>query len=330
MSAKTVAIIGSGPAGFTAAIYAARAMLRTIIFEGNQPGGQLMITTEVENYPGFEEGILGPELMEKFRKQAHRFGAESIYEYITEVDFSRRPFILRAGNKEYTADAVIIATGASAKLLGVPGEQEYMGYGVSTCATCDGFFFRDQDVIVVGGGDSAMEEALYLTHHARSVTIVHRRDQFRASKIMLKRAQENPKIQFILNTIVTEFLGESSDGVKKLKAVRLRNVQTGEEWIKEIDGVFIAIGHKPNTEIFRPWLEMDDQGYILTKGKTTYTNIPGVFAAGDVQDPRYRQAVTAAGSGCMAAIDASRWLEEADFEVSSETATDQQTQPVSS
>ncbi len=321
MATQTVAVIGSGPAGFTAAIYAARAMLRTIIFEGNQPGGQLMITTEVENYPGFEEGIMGPELMEKLRKQAHRFGAESIYEYITEVDFSQRPFILKAGEKTYTADAVIIATGASAKLLGVPGEQEYMGYGVSTCATCDGFFFRDQDVIVVGGGDSAMEEALYLTHHARSVTIVHRRDQFRASKIMLKRAQENPKIQFILDTIVTEFLGEHTDGVKKLKAVRLRNVKTGEEWIKEIDGVFIAIGHKPNTEIFRPWLEMDEQGYIITKGKTTYTNIPGVFAAGDVQDPRYRQAVTAAGSGCMAAIDASRWLEEAAFAETPATTT---------
>lgn len=307
---KTVAIIGSGPAGFTAAIYAARAMLRTIIFEGNQPGGQLMITTDVENYPGFENGILGPELMEKFRKQAHRFGAESIYEYVTAVDFSQRPFVLRTDKKEYTADAVIIATGASAKLLGVPGEKEYMGYGVSTCATCDGFFFRDQDVIVVGGGDSAMEEALYLTHHARSVTIVHRRDQFRASKIMLHRARNHPKIRFILNTVVEEFIGSTENGVKKLTAVKLRNVKTGETFVQKIDGVFIAIGHKPNTEIFRPWLDMDEQGYIQTRGKTTYTNIPGVFAAGDVQDPRYRQAVTAAGSGCMAAIDASRWLEE--------------------
>jgi thioredoxin reductase (NADPH) len=308
---STIAIIGSGPAGFTAALYASRANLAVTIFEGTQPGGQLTITTEVENYPGFEHGIMGPELMDVFRKQAHRFGAVSRYEMITSVDFSSRPFALTNERGEVTtADAVIVATGATAKLLGAAGEAEYMGYGVSACATCDGFFFRGQKVFVIGGGDTAMEEANYLTRFAESVTIVHRREEFRASKIMLDRARSNPKISFLLNSIVEEYVGITTDaGMKKLTHLRVRDVVSGTVQDIEADGAFVAIGHQPNTHLFKGLLDMDDVGYIQTVGKSSNTNIPGVFACGDAQDSVYRQAITAAGSGCMAAIDAERWLE---------------------
>ncbi|MCX7908720.1 MAG: thioredoxin-disulfide reductase [Ignavibacteria bacterium] len=306
-----VAIIGSGPAGFTAAIYSSRALLSTIIFEGIQPGGQLTITTEVENYPGFPEGIQGPEMMELFRKQAQKFGTVTRFETIKKVDFSLHPFRLWAdGGKEYTADAIIIATGASARRLHAKGEDKYWGFGISACATCDGFFYKNQKVYVVGGGDSAMEEAMYLTHFASSVTIIHRRKEFRASKIMVQRAKNNPKIDFLLDTVVEEFIGEEKMGLKKLTHIRVRNVVTNEEQVLPADGVFYAIGHTPNTEIFKPFIETDPNGYIITKGKSSYTNIPGVFACGDCQDPTYRQAVTAAGSGCIAAIDAERWLSE--------------------
>jgi thioredoxin reductase (NADPH) len=304
-----VIIIGSGPAGFTAALYNARANLNPIIFEGMQPGGQLTITTEVDNYPGFENGIQGPELMDIMRKQVQRFGTKTYYKEITEVDFSQRPFKLKSYEDEYTADAVIISTGASAKLIGLESEKEYMGYGVSACATCDGFFFKDQIVIVVGGGDTAMEEATYLTNHAKEVHIIHRRDGFRASKIMLERAQKNPKIFFHTNKIIKEVLGKEENGKKELTGVILED--TGDHSTEEFkaDGLFIAIGHKPNTKIFKGQLEMDEVGYLKIKSGSTYTNIEGVFAAGDVADSKYRQAVTAAGTGCMAAIDAERWLE---------------------
>lgn len=306
-----IAIVGSGPAGFTAAIYSSRALLSTILFEGMQPGGQLTITTEVENFPGFPDGIQGPELMELFRKQAQRFGTVTRFETVKKVDFSVRPFRLwTEGDKAYTADAVIIATGASARRLHAKGEDEYWGFGISACATCDGFFYKNQKVYVIGGGDSAMEEALYLTHFASSVTIVHRRKEFRASKIMVQRAKDNPKIDFLLDTVVEEFLGETKMGIKKLTHIRVRNVVTNEEQILPADGVFYAIGHTPNTEIFKPFVETDANGYIITKGKSSYTNVPGVFACGDCQDPTYRQAVSAAGSGCIAAIDAERWLSE--------------------
>lgn len=305
-----IAIIGSGPAGFTAGIYTSRANLSTVIFEGIQPGGQLTITTEVENYPGFEHGIMGPEMMEVFRKQAHRFGATSKYEVISKVDLSSQPFKLyNEKGTEYTAKAVIIATGATAKLLGAKGESDYMGYGVSACATCDGFFFRNQHVFVVGGGDTAMEEANYLTRFAETVTIVHRREEFRASKIMVDRAKANPKIKFILNNTVDEYVGTEVNGMKKLTHLRLKDTVTGEETLVPADGAFVAIGHQPNTSLFTGMLNMDDVGYILTKEKSTYTNIAGVFACGDAQDSVYRQAITAAGSGCMAAIDAERWLD---------------------
>lgn len=305
-----VIIIGSGPAGFTAALYAARANLKPIIFEGNQPGGQLMITTEVENYPGFEHGIQGPELMDVMRKQVHRFGAESIYKYIVKVDFSSKPFKLWTDDgTEFTCDTCIVSTGATAKLLGLESENTFMGYGVSACATCDGFFFKNQRVVVVGGGDTAMEEANYLTHHASEVTIIHRRDEFRASKIMLDRAKKNPKIKFVTNTVIEEILGKEENGRKTVTGIKIKNLKSGEESVLECEGVFVAIGHKPNTDIFKGILDMDDVGYLITKKSTTETNIEGVFACGDAQDSYYRQAVTAAGTGCMAAIDAERYLE---------------------
>jgi len=307
-----VIIIGSGPAGFTAGLYSGRALLDTVIFEGQQPGGQLTITTEVENYPGFPDGIQGPEMMEIFRKQVHRFGVKSIYETILKVDFSERPFKLWSDkdNKLYTADTVIISTGATARRLNVKGEDKYWGFGISACATCDGFFYRNLKVFVVGGGDTAMEEANYLTHFASSVTLVHRREEFRASKIMVDRARNNPKVDFMLNSIVEEALGEENNGIKKLTALKIRNVKTNEVGIYPADGLFYAIGHDPNTKIFKDFLDMDENGYIKTIGKSSYTNIEGVFACGDCQDSVYRQAVTAAGSGCVAAIDAERWLAE--------------------
>lgn len=313
-----IAIIGAGPAGFTAALYASRANLGVVIFEGMQPGGQLTITTEVENYPGFEHGIMGPELMDVMRKQAHRFGAQSRFETVTKVDLTQRPFTLwNERNEATTADAIIIATGASAKLLGAKGEDTYMGYGVSACATCDGFFFRDQRVFVIGGGDTAMEEANYLTRFASVVTIVHRRDDFRASKIMLERAQANPKIQFLLNSVVDEYVGTEVNGMKKLTHLAVRNTVTNDVQMIEADGAFVAIGHQPNTSLFSGVLDMDDVGYIRTQPGTSYTNVPGVFASGDAQDSVYRQAITAAGSGCMAAIDAERWLETVRHEAAS-------------
>lgn len=304
-----VIIIGSGPAGFTAAIYAARANLKPVLFEGEQPGGQLTITTEVENYPGYEHGIMGPEMMEVFRKQAKRFGTECLYETVSKVDFAKRPFKVDAGSKHYWADTVIIATGARAKLLNIDSEQIYFGYGVSACATCDGFFFRNQDVLVVGGGDTAMEEANYLTNFANTVTVVHRRDEFRASKIMYDRAKENPKIKWKLNAEITEVLGQTDEkGRKTVTGAVLRDTNTGKTEQVATNGIFVAIGHAPNTELFRGMLDMNEIGYIETKEKTSFTNIPGVFACGDCQDHVYRQAITAAGSGCIAAIDAERFI----------------------
>ena len=304
-----VIIIGSGPAGFTAALYTARANLNPVIFEGMQPGGQLTITTEVDNYPGFENGIQGPELMDVMRKQVQRFGTKCIFSEITEVDFSQRPFKLKSYDDEYTADAVIISTGASAKLLNLESEKKYMGYGVSACATCDGFFFKDQKVIVVGGGDTAMEEATYLTNHAKEVHIIHRREGFRASKIMLEKAKKNPKIFFHVNKVIKEVLGKEENGRKTLTGVILEDTKDHSTEEFKADGLFIAIGHKPNTDLFKGQLEMDEVGYLKVKPGSTYTSIEGVFAAGDVADSKYRQAVTAAGTGCMAAIDAERWLE---------------------
>ncbi|MBN1301586.1 MAG: thioredoxin-disulfide reductase [Melioribacteraceae bacterium] len=304
-----VIIIGSGPAGFTAALYTGRANLNPVIFEGMQPGGQLTITTDVENYPGFEEGIMGPELMDVMRKQAHRFGAKSIYKEITEVDFSKSPFVLKSDSEVYTADAVIVSTGASARLLNTPSETRFMGYGVSACATCDGFFFKNQKVLVVGGGDTAMEEATYLTKFASEVTIIHRREGFRASPVMLERAKKNPKIKFELNAVIKEVLGKEENGKKFVTGALLENTNDGSTKEIEAEGIFIAIGHKPNTDLFKGQLDLHDNGYLKVQAGSTRTNIEGVFAAGDVADHNYRQAVTAAGSGCMAAIDAQRWLE---------------------
>ena len=311
---RNVVIIGSGPAGLTAAIYTGRANLSPLLLEGepsstsDQPGGQLMLTTEVENYPGFPDGIMGPELMANFRAQAERFGAEIITAKASRVDLSERPFKIWVGDTEgeptYTAQAVIIATGAQSLMLGLEAESRLLGHGLSTCATCDGFFFRDQDIAVVGGGDSALEEALFLSRFGRSVTVIHRRDTLRASKIMQDRAFANDKIKFKWNTVVEDILGDHS-----VEALVLRDTVDGSVSTMPLSGLFIAIGHRPNTDLFKGQLELKDNGYIVTKDGTSRTSVPGVFAAGDVQDDWYRQAITAAGSGCMAAIDAERWLE---------------------
>jgi len=310
-----VLIIGSGPAGLTAALYNARANLNPVVFEGIQPGGQLTITTEVENYPGFEDGIQGPQLMDIMRKQAQRFGAKCYFKEVTEVDFQKRPFVIKSYDETYTADTVIIATGASAKLLDAPGMQKYMGYGVSACATCDGFFFRNQKVLVVGGGDTAMEEANYLTRHASEVTVIHRREEFRSSKIMLDRAKRNPKVKFMVNSVIKEVIGKEEDGRKTVTGALIENTKDGSLNEIKIDGIFIAIGHKPNTELFKGQIETDEVGYILVKPGTSLTNIDGIFAAGDVCDKNYRQAITAAGMGCMAAIEAERWLADHEEEI---------------
>ncbi|MFC1550258.1 thioredoxin-disulfide reductase [Candidatus Neomarinimicrobiota bacterium] len=303
---QKVIIIGSGPAGLTAAIYAARANLNPLVFEGNQPGGQLTITTDVENYPGFPAGIMGPELMDLFREQAKRFGADCQFKHVTKVDFSNRPFKVWVGENLYTSESIIISTGASAQLLGLETENNLMGYGVSVCATCDGFFYKEKKVLVVGGGDSAMEEAIFLTKFASEVWIVHRRDELRASKIMQDRVFKNPKINVHWNSTIDEILGTVETTVT---GVKLKDTVTGETRTEACDGVFMAIGHTPNTELFKDILPLDEKGYIRTQHSGTATNIPGVFAAGDVQDFEYRQAITAAGSGCAAAIDAERFLE---------------------
>ncbi|MCV7358779.1 thioredoxin-disulfide reductase [Mycolicibacterium fluoranthenivorans] len=302
-----VIIIGSGPAGYTAAVYTARAQLKPVVFEGIQFGGALMTTTEVENYPGFRDGITGPNLMDEMREQALRFGADLRMEDVDEVDLSGPIKKVTVGDATYQARAVILAMGAAARQLGVPGEQERIGLGVSTCATCDGFFFRDQDIAVIGGGDSAMEEATFLTRFARSVTLIHRRSEFRASKIMLERAQANEKITFLTNTAVTEIEGEP-----KVSGIRLRDTVTGEESKLAVTGVFVAIGHDPRSDLVRGQVDLDDEGYVKVIGRSTATSVDGVFAAGDLVDHTYRQAITAAGSGCSAAIDTERWLAEND------------------
>ena len=305
-----VIIIGSGPAGLTAAIYAARASLRPLVIEGepsstsDQPGGQLMLTTEVENFPGFPEGVMGPDLMMKFRDQAARFEATFITEKVTKVDFSNRPFSVWVRDTKYTAQSIIVSTGAQSIMLGLENEKRFYGYGLSTCATCDGFFFKGQEIAVIGGGDSAIEEATFLTKFASKVTIVHRRETLRASKIMQQRALTNPKIEFKWNSQVTEILGDD-----KLQGVGLVDTVTGQKSKLDVTGLFVAIGHRPNTDLFKGILEMEDNGYLKTRAGSSYTNISGVFACGDVQDHTYRQAITAAGSGCMAAIDCERWLE---------------------
>jgi thioredoxin reductase (NADPH) len=314
--ARQIIIVGSGPAGLTAAIYAARAQLSPLVIEGepsstsDQPGGQLMLTTDVENFPGFVDGVMGPELMSNFREQAARFGTDYVTAKVSRVDLSSRPFGLWVGDPDaaeptYSAEALIVATGAKSLMLQLPNEERLLGYGVSTCATCDGFFFRGHEIAVVGGGDSALEEALFLTRFADKVTIIHRRGELRASKVMQQRALDHPKIEFLWHSSVIDVHGDS-----KVESVRVRNLETGEESTLTVTGLFVAIGHQPNTSIFKGQLDMEDSGYLRTLGTTTYTNVEGVFACGDVQDHRYRQAITAAGSGCMAAIDAERWLED--------------------
>lgn len=304
---RKVIIIGSGPAGLTAAVYAARANLEPLVFEGSQPGGQLTITTDVENFPGFPDGIMGPELIEHMRKQAVRFGATCEYKTVDSVDLLSSPFTIRVKDEKYTADTVIISTGASARLLGLDSEKELMGYGVSACATCDGFFFKEKEVLVVGGGDSAAEEAIFLTKFASKVSIIHRRDELRASKIMQDRVFKNKNIEIMWNSSVEDISGTRDSGVT---GATIKDTVSGDTKKISCDGVFMAIGHIPNTSVFKAQLDLDDKGYIITKPDSTYTNIPGVFACGDVQDQTYRQAVTAAGTGCMSAIDAERWLEE--------------------
>jgi thioredoxin reductase (NADPH) len=300
---RELIIIGGGPAGYTAALYAARADLEPLVIEGFQWGGQLMITSDVENYPGYADGVMGPEMMSDFRRQAERFGSQFITDDVTKVDFSERPFRVWVGDDEYRARAVIVATGASARWLGIESEQQHRGRGVSTCATCDGAFFREKEVYVVGGGDSAFEEAIFLTKFASRVHLVHRRNEFRASKIMVDRAEANEKLDFVLNAVVEEIVGDV-----KVEALRLRTTVTDETWEVPADGVFVAIGHDPNTSLVIDQLDHDAAGYLITKPGTTETNVPGVFAAGDVQDHTYRQAITAAGSGCMSALDAERYL----------------------
>jgi thioredoxin reductase (NADPH) len=302
---RNVVIIGSGPAGLTAAVYSARANLQPLLIEGKEPGGQLTLTTLVENYPGFADGIMGPQLMEDMRKQAQRFGADLVNGYVHRVDFEPYPFRVYYGDHEIEAKTVIISTGSSAKLLGLESELKMMGHGVSTCATCDGFFFRGKKIAVVGGGDSAMEEATFLTKFATEVNLIHRSETFRASKIMLDRASKNPKIKMRMDTVVEDVVGNPQSGVTALK---LRNVKSHTKSELPVDGMFVAIGHNPNTEIFRGQIDLDERGYIKTKPDSTRTNIAGVFACGDVQDPVFRQAITAAGSGCMSAMEAERWL----------------------
>jgi thioredoxin reductase (NADPH) len=310
MSHHRVVIIGSGPAGLTAAIYAARASLEPLVIEGepsstsDQPGGQLMLTTEVENFPGFPEGIMGPELMMRFREQAQRFGATFLTEKVTAIDFSERPHRVWVRDTEHTADSIIVSTGAQSLMLGLEAESRLLGHGLSTCATCDGFFFRGQEIAVVGGGDSAVEEATFLTKFATKVILLVRRDELRASKIMQQRALDNPKIEIMWNTVVDDLVGEA-----QLEGAVIRNTVSGETSTLPVTGLFVAIGHRPNTDLFKGVLDMEDNGYLITKPGSAYTNVDGVFACGDVQDHTYRQAITAAGSGCMAAIDAERWLE---------------------
>lgn len=308
---KKVVIIGSGPAGLTAAIYCARANLKPMVFEGFQAGGQLTMTTDVENFPGFPDGVMGPDLMDMLRAQATKFGAECIQKNVDSIDTSSYPYKVLVNKDSFTTDSIIIATGASAKLLDINGEELLMGRGLSTCATCDGFFYKDKNIHVIGGGDSAMEEAIYLTKFANKVTIIHRRDQLRASKIMSDRAMANKKIDFLLNTYPTEFIGDENGNLSAIKIVSSINSETSDI---ESDGVFIAIGHNPNTSLFKGVIDMDENGYIKTLGKSSKTNLKAIFACGDVQDSVYRQAITAAGSGCMAAIDAERYLEENNLE----------------